>query len=266
MMTSPQVINVSFVAIVRMHTVIFLGYMLVSSYGFSFLAIQRRSYGDRVSLLYSSSEDHPRVVANKKGFGFSSASIRASSSHNKRSISGNAVGSGTKALRDAANTYDHLHSLYGKACVTDLYVRSPLNDPSIYWFVGKVARRLDDNHRVGSTNPTELDAVLSQKRIILEWAKIHLRPQNFGGSYSKQLEIWMAPGDSEMDVVQNKVVLVQARGSASKDMSQGFHVSDVGFNPEIYVGEEVTQGGLRVKRNELGQPLKPAFDINESSS
>jgi hypothetical protein len=39
-------------------------------------------------------------------------------------------------------------------------------------------------------------------------------------------------------------------------------VKDVGFNPEIYIGEEAKDGGLRVKRDENGHPVKPVFSIN----
>jgi len=54
--------------------------------------------------------------------------------------------------------------------------------------------------------------------------------------------------------------LTQVIGS-TVDISESFSVSDVGFNPEIYVGEEITKGGLRVKRGEDGAPIKPVFDI-----
>lgn len=247
------------VSVITIQIALLVGYFLISATEAFKISIPCRVFGGTIQLYSSSPQYFP--PPSSKGFASNSPTKAANNNTRKRTISGHA-GSATKALRDAANTFDQLRSVYGKDCVTDLYVRSPLNDAALYWFVGKVARRLDDKNRKGSVAPTALDAVLSQKRIILEWAKLHLRPQNFGGSYSKNLEIWMAPGDSEMDVVQNKVVLTHALGSATQDISQGFHISDVGFNPEIYVGEEITQGGLRVKRDEQGQPLRPAFDIN----
>ncbi len=119
----------------------------------------------------------------------------------------------------------------------------------------------DDANLTGSVYPTEHEAVLSQKRLILEYSKNQLRPQNMGGPYSSSLELWIAPGDSEMDVVQNKVSLVKVEGS-SKDLRDGFHVKDVGYNPEIYVGDEKEKGGLRVVRDERGNPIRPVFEIN----
>jgi len=185
------------------------------------------------------------------------------------------TGSGTKVLASAANSFDRIRKLFGKDATTDVYVRSPLNDESTFWFVGKVIRMTEEegedngdddddvnsNKLVGSVLPSEIEAVISQKRLILEYAKNQLRPQNMGGPYSKNLELWTAPGDSEMDVVQNKVTLVPIVGS-SKDLREGFNVNDVGYNPEIYVGEEKEKGGLRVVRDNEGRPVKPVFEIS----
>lgn len=120
---------------------------------------------------------------------------------------------------------------------------------------------LDDAELNGESLPTEMEAVISQKRLILEYAKNQLRPQNFGGPYSKALEVWIAPGDTEMDVVQNKISLEKVTGSVS-DLSEGFSVNDVGFNPEIYLSDEQKEGGLRVKRDADGKPVKDVFEIN----
>lgn len=197
-----------------------------------------------------------------------------------RSVSGY-TGSGTKVLATAANNFDRIRKVFGKTATTDVYVRSPLNDESVFWFVGKVIRMITDeeaqadpnsnwrpdnaatteNELVGAVYPTEVEAIISQKRLILEYAKNQLRPQNMAGPYSSALELWSAPGDSEMDVVQNKITLVKIDGS-TKDLRDGFHVKDVGYNPEIYVGDEKEKGGLRVVRDLEGRPVKPEFNIN----
>ena len=203
------------------------------------------------------------------GFGSSTTTSKSSPTQSTRSVSGY-TGSGTKPLRIAANTFDAIRQKYGKEACTDVYVKSPLNDPLICWFVGKVARRIQtdvngedistDPKYTGSTIPTEMDAVISQKRLILEYAKNQLRPQNLGGPYAKDLELFIAPGDSEMDSVQNKVTFTKVVGSIST-LSEGFSVGDVGYNPEIYVGDEIKEGGLRVKRDDDGKPVKPVFEI-----
>mmetsp|Transcript_48506 Transcript_48506/g.56695 ORF Transcript_48506/g.56695 Transcript_48506/m.56695 type:complete len:258 (+) Transcript_48506:35-808(+) len=197
-----------------------------------------------------------KIDGNKTGGGF--GSVAPSRSSKARSVSGNA-GSGAKPLRIAANTFDEISKKYGQPCVNDVYVRSPKNDKQLCWFVGKVARRLDET--VGTSLPTVEEAILSQKRLILEYAK-QLRPQNLGGAFAKNLELWYGPGNSELEVVQNKVSLVGVK-RATVDVSDSFSVADVGYNPEIYVGDEINGGGLRVKRDSEGNPLKPAFEINQ---
>mmetsp|Transcript_2154 Transcript_2154/g.3017 ORF Transcript_2154/g.3017 Transcript_2154/m.3017 type:complete len:261 (-) Transcript_2154:85-867(-) len=233
------------------------------------LLIERQQYStNRIRQLWAK----PKKKVSKKaagggGGGFGSpATAKSGPSTNDgkvRTVTGY-TGSGTKPLRVAANTFDDLRKKYGSECCSDLYVRSPLNDETTFWFVGKIARCTEDKDLKGASIPTEAEAVISQKRLILEYAKHQLRPQNFGGPYAKALEVWLAPGDSEMDCVQNKVAFTKVDGSVS-DISDGFAVADVGFNPEIYIGDEIQKGGLRVQRDDQGQPIKAVFDINESA-
>lgn len=203
-----------------------------------------------------------KTKSTRSGGGFGSSSSTIANSHVKkaRSISGNHTGAGTKALASAANTFDRIRKLYGKEGTTDVYVRSPKNDESLFWFVGKVVRVLDRENSMeesnvavddevnaeknnqmeqlllaGSVYPTISETIVSQKRLILEYAKCELRPQNMGlPQYSPHLELWTAPGDSEMDVARNHVTLVKVDGS-SKDLREGFNVNDVGYNPEVRV-------------------------------
>jgi hypothetical protein len=280
-------------------TALFAG-LLLSQSSTAFQSSSQAAVSPLSAFCQNNNSNHPslttqtRLDAKKKtgggggggGFGssggFGGAAKKKSSSvvldpSKNRSVSGY-TGSGTKVLATAANNFDRIRKLFGKTATTDVYVRSPLNDESVFWFVGKVIRMItdqeaeaDDNSNwrpntttenvlVGTVYPTEVEAILSQKRLILEYAKNQLRPQNMGGPYSSALELWSAPGDSEMDVVQNKIALVKVDGS-SKDLREGFHVKDVGYNPEIYVGDEKEKGGLRVVRDAEGRPVKPAFDI-----
>jgi len=194
------------------------------------------------------------------GFGSVGKGKKNGSGKKIRKVSGHS-GSGSKPLRIAANTFDKIHEEFGSESVNDLYVRSLDNDESTFWFVGKSARKLKG--QTGESVPTAHEAVISQKRLILEYAKT-LRPQNLGGPFSKRLEVWIAPGNSEMDTAQNKVALEKVGGGVS-DIPDTFLVSNVGYNPEIYVGDEVKDGGLRVKRDSEGRPLKAAFEINASA-
>ncbi len=148
------------------------------------------------------------LSAIEKGFG-GEQQKKAIGTGKVRSISRNAPGSGTKTLRAAANTFDKIYKKYGKTCAHDLYVRSPSNDANTFWFVGKLARQIDEDQCAGPAVPTLQEAVLSHKRLILEYAQT-LRPQNLGGPFSKSLEVWVADGNSEMEVVQNKVRTLNA--------------------------------------------------------
>ncbi|VEU45123.1 unnamed protein product [Pseudo-nitzschia multistriata] len=192
-------------------------------------------------------------TGNSGGGGFGKVQIE-STTNKVRSVSGHA-GSGEKPLRQAANTFDAIRKDHGKEATNDVYCYSPLDDEETFWYVGKVAARPGVSGKM---------AVLSQKRLILEYSKRELRPQNLGGKYASALELWLAPGDSEMDAVQNKVSLTKVEGT-TKDLSSDFSVKDVGYNPEIYVGDEVEKGGLRIKRDpSTGKPTKPVFEVNES--
>uniref|UniRef100_A0A7S1FWU7 Uncharacterized protein n=1 Tax=Corethron hystrix TaxID=216773 RepID=A0A7S1FWU7_9STRA len=203
--------------------------------------------------------------AGKKKKGGKKKSVSPAADNTKvRTVSGFS-GSGTKPLRIAANTFDRIYQKHGKECAADLYVRSPANDADLgreptYWFVGKVVADPD----AGPPPPSVRAAVLAQKRLVLEYAQRELRPQNLGGKYANGLQIWTAPGDSELDVVQNKVPLTRVEGSTADLLAEeNFDVRDVGFNPEIYVGDEIRDGGLRVTRDEEGKPTRPVFEINE---
>lgn len=174
-------------------------------------------------------------------------------------------GSGTKALRKVANRFDVIRKEHGVAACRDVYVRSPLHSETTFWFVGKIAcvtAEKDDDDDDTVDAPRFLQTSLLLKRIILEYSKDQLRPQVMGGKYASALELWLAPGDSEMDVATNKVNLHPVRGSLSTGTETALAASDVGYNPEIYIGDERVKGGLRVERDENGVPTKPAFEPN----
>ena len=196
------------------------------------------------------------AVGGGGGGGFGSSTNSNSMDGKVRTVSGFA-GSGTKPLRQAANTFDAIRAEHGKEACWDLYCKSPLNDPNRLWFIGKISV-------TPNTAATPEQAVIAQKRVILEYAKRELRPQNLGGKYADHLELWLAPGDSEMDCVQNKVSLTKVEGSTA-DLVDDFAVADVGYNPEIYVGDEREKGGLRITRDDNGDPINPVFEVNQSA-
>lgn len=245
-----------------------------------------RSISGNFSLPLNSNRLNSGFGSNIGGGGFDKSSTK----NNKKSSAGGntdftdklrsisstqGIGAGSKPLRQAALAFDRIRKERGREACCDVYIRSPLNSPTTFWFVGKVASesapihpKMEENDSsspvvVNDPDHVFVAACLSQKRIIMEYSRLHLRPQNFGGRFASALELWLAPADSEMDVAQNKVTLTKVLGSAS-DLPESFSVATVGYNPEIYVGDEVKQGGLRVERDEEGQPSRPVFDVNQS--
>eukprot|EP00527_Entomoneis_sp_CCMP2396_P003508 CAMPEP_0198151872 /NCGR_PEP_ID=MMETSP1443-20131203/57504_1 /TAXON_ID=186043 /ORGANISM="Entomoneis sp., Strain CCMP2396" /LENGTH=269 /DNA_ID=CAMNT_0043817707 /DNA_START=60 /DNA_END=866 /DNA_ORIENTATION=- len=191
------------------------------------------------------------------GFGRAAAAPSVSSG-----ISGQS-GSGSKVLRKATNNYDRIRKEYAahdggvQAFCRDVYVRSPLNSETTLWFVGKVARepkskitRDNDNDTADEDDHKFFnEAALALKRLILDYSRDQLRPQNMGGKYASALEVWLAAGDSEMDVATNKASLEKVTGNAARDLpdAKSWDFNAVGYDPEIYLGDEVTKGGLRVE-------------------
>jgi hypothetical protein len=70
------------------------------------------------------------------------------------------MGSGNKALRLAANTFDRIRKQYDPSSTYDIFIRSPMNDAQLYWFVGKVGVEPVDNNSDGpyQYTPTVQDA------------------------------------------------------------------------------------------------------------
>lgn len=202
------------------------------------------------------------------GGGFGKAPASSTSPSSVIPFSGHS-GSGTKALRKVANQFDTIRKEHDVpiAC-RDVYIRSPLHSPTTFWFVGKIANvpppsSNDGNDEEAVDSPRWIQTALLLKRIIFEYSKDQLRPQAMGGKYASSLELWLAPADSEMDVATNKVSLRPVRASLS-DIEITLGASDIGYNPEIYVGEERVKGGLRVERDEHGVPTKAPYEVNFS--
>jgi hypothetical protein len=231
-----------------------------------------RSHLLRTSTRCDAVNSKRRAGSSGGGFGLPSSAVKKPTAPG-----GTNVGVGSKALREAANTFDTIRKKYrddpNKVYWSDVYVRSPLDPPSFtsdgknvttggpdtFWFVGKVAF---DPEVAGGSDLYAQTACFLQKRMILEYAKHELRPTNFGlynRTVSSALELWVGPpGDSEMDVVRNVVTLERVVGSSNRAVAPAV----IGYNPEIYIGEERVNGGLRVIRNSTGgRPVKPVFDI-----
>ena len=126
----------------------------------------------------------------------------------------------------------------------DIYARDP--DTDVFWFVGKVARVSD----------VSLQKAVARQYPLIEEHSARLRPLEL---FDKNglLELWSAPGDSELDVAYNRphVVFVKmARAHEMEGRAEDVKSVEVGFQGEIYEGGEE---GFRTQRRQDGSPLKP---------
>ena len=130
----------------------------------------------------------------------------------------------------------------GVEMTNDVYARDP--ETSSFWFIGKVARVSD----------VSLEKALARQYFLILEHGARLRPLEL---YPKKesIEIWTAPGDSEMDVAYNRahIKFMKMKGPQSVPGADEVKNSFVGFQGELYEsGEE----GFRTLRREDGLPLK----------
>jgi hypothetical protein len=143
------------------------------------------------------------------------------------------------AIREAA----------GPELTHDIYVRDP--SESTFWFVGKVARVSD----------VPIDKAVARQYPLIEEHAVRLRPLEFHTKKGR-LEIWSAPGDSEMDVAYNRPHVKFTKMKKAQDVPNADAVrnKEVGFQGELYInGEE----GFRTTRTDDGFFVKPMIQSEE---
>ena len=131
----------------------------------------------------------------------------------------------------------------GPELTNDVYVRD--EDTDVFWFAGKVARISD----------VSIEKAVARQYPLIEEHAARLRPREL---FSKNglLQIWCAPGDSEMEVAYNRPSLqfVRMRRATEVEGADDVRNVEVGFQGEIYDGDEE---GFRTQRTEDGMPLRP---------
>lgn len=132
----------------------------------------------------------------------------------------------------------------GVELTNDIYVRDPVK-PSTFWFVGKIARISD----------VSMEQAVARQYGLIEEHAARLRPAEL---YPKngELDIYSAPGDTEMDVAYNRAHIKFIKMERSDAVEGAMDVKNVmiGFQGELYDdGEE----GFRCERTDEGLPLNP---------
>lgn len=147
--------------------------------------------------------------------------------------------------------FDALFGAGGTELVRDLYVPEP-DQPTKFWFVGKVAS-------ISDVKPQQ--AVARQWALIVEHAG-NLRPIELFPHRGK-LEIWMAPGDSELDVAYNRPEIVFEQLTRDVEGAEALKSSMVGFQGEVY--ERGPGMGFHTFRDrDTGLALKPEIQTPET--
>ena len=143
----------------------------------------------------------------------------------------------------------------GKELTNDVYVREP--NSQVFWFVGKIAR-------VSDVSPVQ---ALRRQWNMVETHAANLRPiELFPGR--GMLELWLAPGDSEMEVAYNRPHVKFEKINRQMEDDNGVSVDKIksnfiGFQGEMYQGGEQ---GFRTWRNDDGSPAKPEISTPDPTT
>mmetsp|Transcript_15816 Transcript_15816/g.22611 ORF Transcript_15816/g.22611 Transcript_15816/m.22611 type:complete len:256 (+) Transcript_15816:58-825(+) len=145
------------------------------------------------------------------------------------------------------NNYLAITDVGGNETVTDVYARDP--DKNTFWFVGKIAR---------CTGTKSIEQAISRQWFLIESHAARLRHKELAPKM-KIMELWVAPGNSELDVAFNRNVLFTKMNRPTKQaeidhIQRSIKAIEVAFQGEIYdQGEE----GFRTERTNDGLPAHP---------
>ena len=147
-------------------------------------------------------------------------------------------------VKRAHETFLAIRGSGGKDLTNDVYVREP--ESEVFWYAGKVARISD----------VSLEQCIARQWPMIERHASNLRPIELYPNRGR-LELWTAPGDSEMEVAYNrpscKLLKMEKEVEGSSQVKKQF----VGFQGEVYQnGEE----GFRTWRTDDGLPARPEIN------
>ena len=138
-----------------------------------------------------------------------------------------------------------IRQVAGKDMCNDIYVRE--TNSEVFWYVGKTARISD----------ISVEQCVARQWPLIELHAANLRPIELFPNRGK-LEIWTAPGDTELDVAYNRPTLIMTQMQrVGVDGSDDVKSNFIGFQGEVYErGEE----GFRTWRTDDGKPARPEIN------
>eukprot|EP01082_Thalassiosira_pseudonana_P001072 g1466.t1 g1466 contig10:2151086-2151859(-) len=153
-----------------------------------------------------------------------------------------------KRQRDA---FDAIRSVAGKELTNDVYARDPTDDTRTFFFVGKLARVSD----------VSLEKAIARQWPMIEEHSARLRPLELYPKWG-QLELWVAPGDSELDVAYCRPDIPFTKQTRDVEGASNVRNIECGFQGEVYENDEE---GFRTVRDEDGKPVRSEIaDSSES--
>jgi len=158
-------------------------------------------------------------------------------------------------VKRAHDTFLNLRTSGGKEVCNDVYAKSVPESPSsssknnnesVLWYVGKVAKISD----------VSLEDCIARQWNMIEHHASNLRPIELKPYRSSgRIELWTAPGDSELDIAYNRPdkQMIRMRKNpllTNKDIKNNC----IGFQGEVY--QDMTEEGFRTWRDEDGYPVR----------
>lgn len=137
--------------------------------------------------------------------------------------------------------FESIKTVAGKELINDVYARDP--DSETFWFVGKIAHVTD----------VPLEKAIARQWSMIEEHSARLRPAELYPKWGK-LELWVAPGDSELDVAYCKPEIVFLQMFRDVDGACDIRNVEVGFAGELY---ESNEEGFRTVRTADGKAKMP---------
>lgn len=149
--------------------------------------------------------------------------------------------------RNLIRQHENFHSIRsagGKDVTNDMYVRDPQED--VFWYIGKVARISD----------VSLEEAVSRQWHMIERHGCNIRPVELWPQRGK-LEIWAAPGDSELDVAYNRSSCKFQKMDRQGEGASKVKNRTIGFQGEVY---QKGEDGFRTWRTDEGLPARPEIN------
>lgn len=149
-------------------------------------------------------------------------------------------------VRRSHENFLSIRDIGGKEVCNDVYAKNPKGTDEVVWYVGKTAKVSD----------VSLGDCIARQWNLIETHATNLRPIELY-PHRGTLELWTAPGDTELDVAYNRPELVMTKMEKREVGPKDLKNNKIGFQGEVYQeGEE----GFRSWRKPDGTPARPEIN------